>query len=685
MKWILALAFFFVIVQPTTAQTEQQKLEAFKTQMEMFKKTSDSMMQVLKNGTVKQPAGTTITADANQFKPGLNSFDRATLRLPDTAKIRLIPTRVLSVQELGKYVTDLYKLMRARFPSASVQLADNIANQVGRKPQQLEAAANIAWLNGYTTEAALLIMEGATLDGSDGLLLTNAGAILDLAGLGYRAIPILRTLVTVNPENAIASNNLGQAYCGIGLYDSALHYLKECIQRSPEHPEANNAAGFIEFKRGNKTSAKGYFENSIRGGFNNGAYRGLRSIDKNNRDSWKIKQLIMPKITYPEYFNQYKFKLPKQCESIGEAENVEAALKGFIEMVRKVRNQYDQMATAKGKLMADSMMAYNMAVMEKARNGKAYMRPFQVMAAIVQQEFLDEFYSQKPNELSRFNEDNRRQLKVLQEQYNREYDPVSSNCKASNAVKNKYLPQFAALNLDWQIKNMKAQRDFLEAMLYWQPMAAMNKADAESRFYTYVKQYLTAVEEIAYQNIILKPCDESGLAAAAQDSALVLQDFECPFTASKSLGFADVEIECEKVSFKLHFLVANFKVDRNMKTRQSTFSIGIGDNVYNKGFGLGGVSANANVDVGMSLYFTVDPSGFNDAGMQVSAAASAGITFEKGERLKFSKEITKVAVGGSYRIGINSGLDMRDAEGRDLLAPATEKPLNKNVKVYPQK
>ncbi|MBC7934091.1 MAG: hypothetical protein H7Y86_01850, partial [Rhizobacter sp.] len=667
-------------------QTEKQKLAQLKAQMQMIQKTSDSMMKAMKKGTVKQPANTkTITANSDQFKPRLNSFETLALRLPDSAKIRLIPTKILPVEELGKYVIDLYKLMRSRFPAGSVKLADDIANAVGHKPEQLEAVASIAWLNGYTIEAALLIMEGASLDANDGLLLTNAGAILDLAGFGYKAVPILRTLVTVNPENAIASNNLGQAYCGLGLYDSAMLYLKGCIKLSPEHPEANNTAGFIEFKRGNKSAAKTYFENSISGGFTNGAYQGLRSIDKNDKDNWKIRKLIMPKTTYPDYFNQYKFKLPKQCENIEEAEKIEGEQKGFIEIVRKARLKYDRMATAQAKLVADSIMAFNMIIMQKAQQGKAYMRPFQVMAAIMVQESMEDIYPQKPTALSRFNEDNRRQLKLLQEQYEREYDLVSSDCKASNTVKNKYLPMFASLNHDWQIKNMKAQQDFLEAMLYWQPIAALNKTDADSRFYNYVALYLKAVEEIAYQNIILKPCNENGLAEASEDSTLALKDFDCPFTVSKSLVVAELEMNCERISIRAHLGVANFKLDRNIKTRQSTIIVGIGDNLYTKGFNLGPLKTNVSLDAEMSLYLTVDASGFNDAGMLYSATASAGVAFEKGKRFASDKELKKVSIGASYRIGINSGLDIRDAEGRDLLAPTPEKPLNKNVKVFPQK
>ncbi len=666
-------------------QTDEQRLEQLKAQMQMIQKTSDSMMKAIKNGKVKQAAGTTpIKADAEQFRPRQNSFETITMRLPDTAKIRLIPIKVLSVEELSKYLVDLYKLMRLRFPATSIKLADDIANEVGRKPQQLEAAASVAWLNGYTKEAALLIMEGASLNGNDALLLTNAGAILDLAGLGYKAVPILRTLVTVNPENAIASNNLGQAYCGLGLYDSAMLYLNGCIKLSPEHPEANNTAGFIAFKRGNKDAAKIYFENSIRGGFTSSAYRGLRSIDKNDKDNWKIKKLIWPKITYPEYFNQYKFQLPKQCENIDEAEDVESELNGFIEMLRKAINKYSLLARSQAKKIGDSAMALNTANIQKVREGKSYMRPFQLMASIMQQEIMEDLYSQKPNELSRFNDDNRRRIKLLQEQYDKEYDLVSSDCKASNALKNRYLPQFAALNNDWQIKNMKARREILEDMLFWMPMAAGSRLAADASFYESVTQYLTAVEKIAYENIILKPCLDNGIAKASEDSALVLTDYDCPFTVSKSLVVAALEIDCERISVSAHLGVANFKLDRNINTRQSTISIGIGDNLYSKGFELGAVKAGVSADVGMSLYLTVDPSGFNDAGMLVSASASAGIAFEAGERLTFSKE-KKIAVGASYRIGINTGLDMRDAEGTDLLAPTTEKQLHKNIKVYPQK
>jgi tetratricopeptide (TPR) repeat protein len=685
MKQVFILCLCLLNTVFAICQTEKQNLEQLKAQMQMIQQKSDSLMKVLKNGTVKKTDVTSpITADATQFKAPQNSFEARKLRLPDSAKIRLIPKKILSVEELSKYLIDLYKLMRLKFPSGSVKMADDIANQVGRQPQQLEAAASVAWLNGYTTEAALLIMEGASINGNDGLLLTNAGTILDLAGLGYKAVPILRTLVTVNPENAIASNNLGQAYCGLGLYGSAMLYLKGCIKLSPEHPEANNTAGFIEFKRGNKDAAKTYFENSIRGGFNGGAYRGLRSIDKNDKENWKIKKLIRPKITYPEYFNQYKFKLPRQCENIEEAEKIESEQKRFIEMVRTTRNKYSLLLREQQKIAANSMMATNMANMQKAREGKVYMRPFQVMASIIQQEIMEDLYSQKPTPLSRFNEDNRSKLKSLQEQYDKEYDLVSSDCKASNALKNKYLPQFAALNNDWQIKNIKARQEILEDMLFWMPMAAANKASADAVFYESVVQYLTAVEEIAWQNIILKPCEENGLAEAAEDSALVLQDFDCPFTVSKSLIVAELEIECEKISIKAHlFHIVNFKVEENMKTRQSTISIGIGYNFYQKGFkDVGSIKkAGISADVGMSLYLTVDPSGFNDAGMQVSATASAGIEFEKGKKLKFSKD-KKIAIGASYRIGINSGLDIRDAEGRDLLAPTPEKPLNKNVKVY---
>lgn len=686
MKQIIILIFLFFSNYFIIAQTpEQQKLNELKAQLTIIQLKGDSLMKALQKGKVNQPTGDPqLIISAKKLGSGLNSFERIKLSLPDTSKIRLMPKKTLSVDELAKYLVDLYKIMRLRFPAGAIRLADDIAKEVGNNPQKLEAAASVAWLNGYTEEAALLIVEGASHDVNDGLLLTNAGAILDLAGIAYKAVPILRTLVSINPENAIANNNLGQAYCGLGLHDSAMMYLKQCIKLSPEHPEANNTAGFIEYKRGNKMAAKTYFENAIRGGFTNTAYQGLKSLDKNNKDNWKIKKLIMPKITYPEYFNQYKFKLPKQCKNIGEAEEVESGQRAFIKMIGKARTKYELLARTQAKTFANSIQDLNIQTAQKAKVGKAYMRPFQVMATVMVHEIFEEHYSQKPTALSRFNENNRMQLKKLYSEYEKKLESVGSDCKATNTLKNNYLPQFAALNQDWQIKNMHEQQKFLEEILYWQPMAAISKADADFRFYNFVKEYLVAVDDIARQNIILKSCDESSL-QEGEDTALVLKDFECPVTLSKSIGIADFKMECDKLSIGVHFLVANFKVDRNIRTRQSTISIGIGDNLYNKGLGFGGVNAGATADVGMSLFLTMDAGGITDGGMQYSASASAGVAFEKGEKLKFSKEINKVSIGGSYRIGISSGLSISDAEGKDLLAPTPGKQINKNVKVYPQK
>jgi tetratricopeptide (TPR) repeat protein len=686
MKHTIVLWLMIILSGSAVAQTDQEKLDAFNAKMKAIQQQSDSLLKVLQKVKERSSAATPPpVAIAKKEKPSLNSYDKAILASPDTQKIRLIPKGTLSVPELDKYLIDLYKLMRTRFPPGSVKLADDIANAAGHTPEQLESAATLAWLNGYNSEAALLIMQGATAEGRDGLVLTNAGAILDLTGFGYKAVPILRTLVAVNPENGIALNNLGQAYCGLGLYDSAMVYLKGCIKLSPEHPEANNSAGFIEYKRGNKGVAKNYFETSIRGAFTSKAYQGLRSINKNDPESSKITKLIKPKLTYPEYFNQYKFKLPKQCENIAEADKIEEELKSFIKGVRAQRSRYERVASAMGKKVADSVMAVNVMLMQRAQEGKAVMRPFQLMATIMRQEAMEEHYSQKPTELSRFNEDNRRQLKELRAQYEKEIDGVSSDCKTSNEIKNKYLPQFAALNLDWQIKNLNAERKFLEDMLFWQPMASSTKAEADYGFYAYVKEYLKAVEEIAYQNVILKSCLENISTDPVAETPLELPEFECPYAIDGSILGADFSLNCQKVAFSLHFAVANFKMERMIKTRQSTFSVGIGDNIFKRGFEKNGVKGSASLDASMSLYLTVDPSGFNDAGMEVNASATASLEFEKAKRLKPINEKGKVSIGGSYRIGINSGLDMRDSEGRDLLAPPEEKILNKNVKGYSPK
>jgi hypothetical protein len=85
---------FHVSLQQPACHLPNRKTKtgATEAQLQMIQKTSAALMKAMQKGKLKQVHSTPpITADADQFKPRLNSFETSTLWLPDSAKIRLIP------------------------------------------------------------------------------------------------------------------------------------------------------------------------------------------------------------------------------------------------------------------------------------------------------------------------------------------------------------------------------------------------------------------------------------------------------------------------------------------------------------------------------------------------------------------------------------------------------------------
>jgi Flp pilus assembly protein TadD len=697
MKKIIIFCIILFNSLVAIGQPDKQKLEQLKAQLEMIQKRADSMNNALKNGTVKQAGkrpqvnapGTTIT---NQELPK-----------PDTLKIYALPKKILSLPELANYTKSLHEQLEKKLPPAMVKNAKAIAAELGNDPLKMEGAAWYAFQNSKYAEAVLLITEASISKPNDGLLLTNAGAILDMSGLSDKAIPILRTTIQHDPTNGIAINNLAQAYCALGMIDSAMLYLNTCVRLSPEHPEANNTAGQIELARGNKAKAKIYFENAIRGGFSASAYQGLRSIDKNDKNSYKIKKLISPKIKFPEYFNQYKYKLPRLCTNVAEAEAVKAEQEAFIKMINNAKDKIDKLRNAREKNMASfSPEAYNKQVLEKISNKQPVARPFQVMAAIVAAETTNE-YREELLEIQKFNTQNREQLKALYKQYEAEYEVLKKSfdkdddkccgegdvscctdptyCIKVNALRNKYLVLFLNVDMDWQNKNLAFQRKYLDDLLYWEPLAANSTDEAYVRFYNWAGMYLGAIAEIANTSI-LEPCKtEKQTGQDAKDSALKTYDCDIEFQAKFLVG--KFTLDCEKFSMQAGELLIG-KIERNFTTRQTTLSLGVG--VY-EGLGgsFAGIGAGAEVGMSMSAFLTIDKTGaLTDGGIVNSASASAGVNFKAGEKLGFTKKLAEQKVEFESRLGINSGWSFNEGPLKNILTPQ-EKPLNKNVKVYPQK
>ena len=279
-------------------------------------------------------------------------------------------------------------------------------------------------------------------------------------------------------------------------------------------------------KRGNESRAQAYFENSIRGGFNVSAYAGLKHILKNKT---RIAHLVRPKIKMPEYFNQFKYKLPRQQQNLVDAADVEAEQKLFRQVISDAIRKYQSMEKeAEALNRKKDPMKMNAVIQAKAARGEPILRPFQVLGGIMEAETMLD-HQKDQQDLDYFNKTNRQQYKALEQQYKAKYDVIwkryidkedeccgegdvsccedQSFCLETNALKKEYLPKFAQLNEEYQSRNLLIEIKHLDNLLYWSFFAAYDLDDYKVRFYQRVVNYLKTLQRLDVIKI-LKPCKE---------------------------------------------------------------------------------------------------------------------------------------------------------------------------------
>jgi hypothetical protein len=451
-------------------------------------------------------------------------------------------------------------------------------------------------------------------------------------------------------------NNLGQAYTALGLLDSATIYLSRCISFSSQHPQANNTAGHIELKRGNKAKAQTYFENSLRGSFNLSAYSGLKEILK---DKCRIAKLVKPKVKMPEYFNQFKYKPPRQCLNVNEAATVQEEFNVYKKMLSNSKGVYDKLRKEAEKSMgADWAANFNKQTMEKISKGESYMKPFQVLGGIIESETVLGYHDDLAD-LAKFNEENREEYKLLE---------------------NKYLERFVQLNEEWQSRNMLVENKYIDDFLYWCYFSAFDIKDYRHRFYTYVNNYLYKVNWLAQVKII-EPCKETEPDEIEQPEQKELKEFDCPANLQVSFVVGKLTINCEKVSFKAGELIV-FKYEKKFTgKRETTLSIGGGGGV-DLTESAGPIKAGFEAGMDMSMYFTFDKAGnCTDAGMVYNAYRGMGVDFSAGERINLSRNLGYAGEEFGWRFGINSGVSFT-TPNVPWMNDKPETPVNRNVRIY---
>jgi tetratricopeptide (TPR) repeat protein len=609
-------------------------------------------------------------------------------RFPTTNKTLMasVPSQPMNKGAMSSYLSNLYTAYKTKMPIGAVQAAQQAGIKLGNDPDKLGVAAVTNWYNGAPKEAILMAITASMKNPDNKMLLNNLGALLNMGGAPYHALPILKTLVSEFPNNPMFLNNLGQAYTGAGQLDTAMYYFRRCIQESPNHPEANNTAGHIEQSRGNTEAAAQHFEKSLRGGFNEGASKGL---DKTGEErTFKISGVTKMPVKLP-YFNADKYKMPVQCYTAQEAPSVRKAHEDFYDFMSAQMSAYSDLARSESKKGSALMEAKLKAALKTGKIPQP--NPLHIKGGRKLLYWAIELQAETVTHLERVKakqaaiqallDQHEAQLKAIRADYAQrmsQYNCGEGNaagcaaimelqkaeCRAVVAMSATMQPQIAAAVIDKQNEELWFARRSFEKFAYYSYLAAPNKEMAKGEYYQVASNYLSDLRRIAGQPIIVAGMCAEQKEAASNPTSDGTEAMECPIDLSIPFVVGKIELNCEKFTFSAGEGVT-FKYEKDFGSKQSTISIGAGLQ-FEAGKAFGIFSGEVGASAEQSFYIVFDgDNNISDAGLamqvEVSVGAEAGID-TPGEIGKeyFTKEILDKKGEFGYTLGVNSGWTFND-------------------------
>jgi tetratricopeptide (TPR) repeat protein len=173
-----------------------------------------------------------------------------------------IPATPATSAALTAYARNLEDDLRRKAGQDDLHWLDTV--RATRNALQQHNAATGAWYGHEPLRALLLQLSCARENPQQVLAWSNLGAMLGMAGLPHKAVPILRYCLARAPQQTVVLNNLGQCFAQMGDKAQARQYLERSLAASPLNPDANHTMGMISLDEQKMAEARRYFEQALR-------------------------------------------------------------------------------------------------------------------------------------------------------------------------------------------------------------------------------------------------------------------------------------------------------------------------------------------------------------------------------------------------------------------------------------
>lgn len=248
----------------------------------------------------------------------------------DDEQIAQARALVLTPGKLAGEIAGIAKAVRGAVDPAARAEALRIVEKYRGQGGALANAAAIAWVQRSPEQALLLAAEAAQASPTNANAINTLAALLMQAGYEGKAIPLLRHLAEVYPDDASILSNLGVAWLNLGEADEAKRVLVRCLARAPGHGPANLAAGIIAQHEGRKAEAIAHFRRATESNSSPQARRALQS----QRQSYRPPKGFFGMMPKPEYFSPGSFEPVRAQKLLAEHDAKRAEKTGLDQALR---------------------------------------------------------------------------------------------------------------------------------------------------------------------------------------------------------------------------------------------------------------------------------------------------------------------------------------------------------------
>ncbi|MFI5133087.1 MAG: tetratricopeptide repeat protein [Chitinophagales bacterium] len=664
--FIFFLTAPFIWAQPTQAEIDKMLKKA---QLEIDKMKNDPKNKDLINNMPDMDSLLkSMSNEALSNIPKNVITDPTSFKLParNDKLLNTIPRKNLSRQELINFLVALHSALEKKLPLIKVQAAQAIINKLNKDAAKIALAGSLAWYKSAPAEAVLLVTYAASISPDDNTL-NNCGAILNLCGLEEKAIPVLKYALVNQPENSTLLNNIGQAYAGLGLIDTAIYYLRGCITRSSTHPEACATVAYIEAQKGNIEKAKQMAEQAIKGGYGTTIVQFYKKINKDANLLPLLEDKINPN---EQYFEMGDWKFPPLCHSWQEMENVYPKRQAFVKKADELIKHFQEVIGAGAvpefkntreilvwslsqKIntcpMAKPAQALEDAFMDLYADGKqeAYMEWLNKFTTSDFDQAKDEIaFSQKWGELLQHAGSNIEPLLVQE-------------CKEKKAMEDKHLANRAGFTAQYRDQRWQKDIQFYNNMVFLSQFTAPNEQTFKSVCAAYAIMILNDFKIYAGDadkscTPTNKPnCGDYDPAKAENSGKPVFTEANCPIDMEIPFGVGKMSVNCSRYELEMgEGVILNF--EKKFNTRESTVAIGIGIASFIPGIH-GAEHSPLEVHVKEQLYIKFDKD---------NQPSDLGMLWETELEVK---GLANPDIKTGYTIGINSGYNFQEGPLKGIL------------------